>query len=140
MKKRIKASFSDKPAPATKTADPIELNDPENDPFGDTKRSVIRYRESLDELKESLRLAHGQWKAFQSLHFSEPEAIRDDIDPSRLRQAINDVFQSAQGTVKSPSRWGKCKRVIQVIYTALSPVLKNALVIGRDSSGVGSLY
>src|SRR6266496_3165142 len=97
MKKRIKASFSDKPAPATKTPDPIELNDPVNDPFGEKKRSVIRYRESLDELKEALKLVHRQWKAFQ---FSEPEEITDDRDPSRLRQAINDVFESAQGMVK----------------------------------------
>ena len=136
MKRRIKA---DKPAPVgtAKSAYPIELNDPVNDPFGDTKRTVNQYGDSLRELKEAVKLAHGPWKVFQ---FSELESIPEDIDPSRLRQAINDVFKSTEGRIKSPSRWAKCKRVIEVVYTALSPVVKNVLSIGRDSSGVSPSF
>ena len=135
MKNQIKMSFSDKPAPAaiTKTADTIELNDPVNDPFGDTNRTLNRYRDSLDQLKEALNLAHGRWKVFQ---FLELESIPEDIDPSRLRQAINDVFKSTEGRIKSPTRWAKCKRVIETVYTALSPFVKNVLCIGSGSSGV----
>lgn len=133
--KRIKTSFSDNPpsyVPSARAANPIELDDSVNDPYGDTNRTVTRYRESLEQLKEVLKHAR-DWKAFQ---FSELDDIPDDNDSSKLRQAINDLFQRTEAKVKSPTRWEKCKSVIEVIYTALSPFVKNLLVMVSDSSGV----
>ena len=127
MKRWTKKSSRGETAAGNTRANFIESNDLV------TKRTVNRYRESLGQLKEALKLAQGQWKAFQ---FPEFESMSEDIDPVILRQAIDNIFQSNEGSVKNSSRWSKVKRVIEAIYTALSPFVKNVLVIARDSSGV----
>lgn len=128
----MKTALPDKPTAANAT-NSIDVNDAANDQYGETQRTVNRYRESLQQMKDVLKNVRGDWKAFQ---FSELEAVLEDIDPSKLRGAINDVFQRNDAKVKSRTRWAKCKKVIEVIYTALSPVIQNLLVIVRDSSVV----
>src|SRR5271169_4494510 len=104
--KRMKTALSDEPT-AAKAANPIDVNYAANDQFGETQRTVNRYRESLQQLKDALRNARGEWKAFQ---LSELEAVPEDIDPSKLREAINEVFQRNEAKVKSRTRWAKCKK------------------------------
>ena len=127
--KRIR---SNKPPP-NKFADPFLSENLPNDPYGETKRTINRYHNAVEQLNEVLKHAPEDWKAFQS---SEVDALPDDIDPSHLRRALNDVFLRNEVKVKNPSRWAKCKNIMETIYTKLSPLVKNLLVIVRDSSGV----
>jgi hypothetical protein len=104
-----------------------------DDPYGDTKRTLARYKRALDELKEALKKARGNWKAFQ---FPELEALPENADFSTIRQAINKVFEAREASVKNPSRWARCKRVVEIVYTAVSPFLRNVLALETDPSGV----
>jgi hypothetical protein len=104
-----------------------------NDPYGETERTINGYHDAVKQLNEVLSHAPSDWKAFQS---SEVETLPNDIDPSHLRQAINDVFLRNEVKIKNPSRLAKCKNIMEAIYTKLSPLVKNLLVIVRDSSAV----
>jgi len=108
----------------------------DDDPYGDTKRSITRYRNALGRLEEALKHVQGSWTPFRS---SELDVIPEDGDPTQLRGAISDILKSYETSVKSTTRWAKCKRVIEVIYTALSPFVKNILVIMVDSQAVSSV-
>jgi hypothetical protein len=119
---------------AEQTTEQTEFTE-EDDPYGDTKRTITRYRNALGRLEEALKHVHGSWKPFRS---SELDVIPEGSDPTLLRGAISNVLKSYETAVKSTSRWAKCKRVIEVIYTALSPFVKNILVIMVDSQAVSS--
>ena len=108
----------------------------DDDPYGDTKRTITRYRNALGQLEEALKRAQGNWKPF---HSSEMDVIPEGDDPTQLRGAISNVLKSYETSVKSTTRWAKCKRVIEVMYTALSPFVKNILVIVVNSQAVISL-
>ena len=105
----------------------------DDDPYGDTKRTITRYRNALGRLEEALKRPDGNWKSFRS---SELDVIPEGGDSTELRKAIGSVLKSYEISVKSPTRWVKCKRVIEVIYTALSPFVKNMLIIVVDSQTV----
>ena len=121
---------------AEQTAEQAEFTE-EDDPYGDTKRTITRYRNALGRLEDALKRAQGDWKSFRS---SEFDVIEEGSDPSQLRGAISNVLKAYETSVKSTTRWAKCKRVIEVIYTALSPFVKNLLVIVVDSQAVLSLF
>jgi hypothetical protein len=98
----------------------------------ETQRTEQRHKEATEQLKAALMIAQGTWKGFQSYNNGIPE----DIDPSQIREAINEFFASQDRTVKSKTRWAKCKNVVERVYTAVSPFLKNLLVIVTQGSGV----
>ena len=118
------------------TAEQAEFTE-DGDPYGDTKRTITRYRNALGRLEQALKGVQGKWASFSS---SELDVIQEGGDPNQLRGAINTVLKSYESSVKSTTRWAKCKRVIEVIYTALSPFVKNILEILVDSQAVSSLY
>jgi hypothetical protein len=98
----------------------------------ETQRTEQRHQEASEQLKAALVMAQGTWKGFQG----HSNGIREDIDPSQIREAINEFFASHDRTVTSKTRWAKCKNVIERMYTAVSPFIKNILVIVTQGSGV----
>jgi len=118
-----------------RTTEETEFNE-DDDPYGDTKRTIARYKNAIEQLEEVLKRAQGNWKAFRS---SEMDVIPEGGDPTQLRGAISNVLKSYETSVKSTTRWAKCKRVIEVIYTALSPFVKNIFIMVLDSQAVLSL-
>jgi hypothetical protein len=99
---------------------------------GETQRTEQRHQEALEQLKAALMMAQGTWNGFQGYN----DGIPEDIDPSQIREAITEFFASHDRTVKSKTRWAKCKNVIERVYTAVSPFLKNILVVVTQGSGV----
>jgi hypothetical protein len=104
-----------------------------NELDGDAKRTLDRYTGALRNLKDELNRAHGGGKLFQ---IPELENIPNDLEPSQLREAINRVFESSAASARNPSKWAKCKRVVEAVYTALSPFLKNVLLIMTEPQAV----
>jgi hypothetical protein len=104
-----------------------------NDPYGDRSRTLIRYKDAVKELREALKNVQGGGKLFQVPEF---DSIPDDVGPAQLQEAINHIFEQAGAKIEKSSRWTKCKRVFEIMYLAISPVLKNLLVIARDAQTV----
>jgi hypothetical protein len=100
---------------------------------GDTKRTSDRYTSALHNLKRELNRAQGDGKLFQ---LPELENIPNNLEPIQLREAINRALESSAASARNPSKWAKCKRVIEAVYTALSPFLKNVLKIMIDAQAV----
>ena len=100
--------------------------------YGETQRTEQRHMEASEQLKGALMMAQGKWKGFRG----SSDGIPEGIDPSQIREAINEFFVSHARSVKSQSRWAKCKNVIERVYTAVSPFIKNILVIVTQGSGV----
>jgi hypothetical protein len=104
-----------------------------NDPYGDTARTLNRYKDAVERLREALKNVQGEGKLFQVPEF---DTIPDDLGPIQLREAISHIFDQAATRVKNPSRWTKCKQVIEIMYLAISPFIKNILLIARDAQSV----
>jgi hypothetical protein len=104
-----------------------------NDPYGDTTRTLNRYKDAVKRLREALKNVQGEGKLFQVPEF---DTIPDDVGPIQLREAIDHIFSQAATRIENPSRWTKCKRVIEIMYSAISPFIKNMLLIVRDAQSV----
>lgn len=102
---------------------------------GDMKRTSDRYTSALQHLKRELNRAQGDGKLFQ---LPELENIPDNLEPSQLREAINRALDSSAASARNPSKWAKCKGVIEAVYTALSPFLKNVLKMMIEAQAVCS--
>lgn len=106
----------------------------DNDPYGETRRTLERYENSLIQLRETLKQIRGSWEAFE---FSELETIPNDVDPDKLRQAIYNTLEGFKAKSRNPSKWAKFKGVVESVYRAISPFMKTILVMGVESQMVG---
>jgi hypothetical protein len=145
MKKRLKA-FGERGSPKIKVTQPqpqsgngtsqspppayTEIAD--EDVYGEAQRTQDRHKDASEQLRAALKAAEGTWKAFQGSEDTVPE----NVNPAQIRQAISEFFASQEKAVKDKSRWAKCKKVIEKVYTTISPFLKNVLVIVTQGSGV----
>jgi len=116
----------------TSNSPPPEYTEVVEDVYGERQRTQSRHKEASELLNAALKVARGTWKGFQGSENTIPE----NIDPSQIRQAISEFFASHEKAVKSKSRWQKCKKVIERVYTSISPFLKNALFIVTQGSAV----
>jgi hypothetical protein len=107
-----------------------------NDPYGDNTRTLTRYKDAVKRLKEALNNVQGEGKLFQ---VPELATLPDDVGPNQLREAINHIFEQAATRVENRSRWTKCKQVVESMYLAISPFIKNMLLIARDAQSVSPL-
>jgi len=117
---------------ATSNSPPPAYTEVVEDVYNERQRTEGRHREASEQLKAALKVARGTWKALQA----SENTISESIDPSQIRQAISEFFASHEKVVKSESRWAKCKKVIEKVYTSSSPFLKNALIIATQASAV----
>jgi hypothetical protein len=106
---------------------------PLEDPFGETKRARDRYNNALSSLRESLGKLRGEWNA---IRFSKLDALAEDVDLETLRDAIAQVSESYEASANDLSRWTKCKRIIEAVYSTISPFVKNIFFILGSSNGV----
>lgn len=94
-----------------------------DDPFGDRKRTISRYKIAAVKLQASLNPSQAHWKSFKFL-----EKNNLDKDPiSQLREEINKTLTDRKEEKKS---W------IEKIFSAISPFAKNFLTIAKEGQTV----
>jgi hypothetical protein len=96
---------------------------PTDDPFGDRKRTISRYKIAAEKLQASLNSSQAHWKSFKI-----PEKNIPDKDPiSQLREEINKTLTGRKEEKKS---W------IEKVFSAISPFAKNFLTIAKEGQAV----
>ena len=120
----------------TAVTDPISLEPLQQDRFGDTRRTEIRYDKAVRNLKEALALPHSDWEVFQPPAF---EDITNYDSLAQLQADVTRVLDTRQATCASPQNrklWSLGKRAIERSFVAISPVAKNVLQILKEGSSV----
>lgn len=102
-------------------------------PSGETKRTIARYRAAVAQLNESINYARGESVALQ---LPELKVLPEDVDSDSLRQAINRMFETREAALQNPTRWERCKQVIEAVYTAISPFAKCFVALAGEVQGV----
>ena len=120
------------PGNATSSSPPPAYTEVVEDVYRERQRTGGRHKEASEQLKAALKVARGTWKGFQA----SENTISENLDPTQIRQGISEFFASHEKVVKSKSRWAKCKKVIEKVYTSISPFLKNLLIIATQGSAV----
>ena len=104
----------------------------------DTQRTKNRYKDAVKLLQDAIK-AHGgeQWG---NLHISKLGDGINEFNDSQLRKQIDETLKVMNVSVEDQDALGKCRHIIQCMFTALSPLAKNFLTIASLASNVsGSL-
>jgi hypothetical protein len=106
----------------------------ELDPSGDQERTEGRYKEAVEQLKNSIRLPRKNWETFEILDFKNLADVTDPI--YQLREDIKKTLDARKDAFKDQSFWSKSKRITERIFTAISPFAKNFLFVAQQGSNV----
>ena len=99
----------------------------------DTVRTQERYDKAAKVLKNALRVRRDDWKAFE---FPELDKLSEKEDVAKLQAEINKVLEAREMTIKNKSNWGKCKGIVELVFTTLSPFAKNVLGVAINIQSV----
>jgi hypothetical protein len=99
----------------------------------DTARTQERYEKATKLLKDALRVRRNDWTAFE---FPELDKLSEKEDAVKLQAEINRVLEARNTLIKNKSNWGKCKGIIELIFTTLSPFAKNVLGVAINMQQV----
>jgi hypothetical protein len=99
----------------------------------DTLRTQERYDKAAKLLKSALRVRRDDWKAFQ---FPELDKLSEKEDVAKLKAEINKVLEAREMSIKNKSNWGKCKGIVELVFTTLSPFAKNVLGVAINIQSV----
>ena len=106
--------------------------------YGDRRRTTLRYLEALKLLQKVTegQQIHGKWGAFELPELiGEPERF----DDAEFRKKIDKVLDSMRPHCRDRSLLGKCKTIIESIFTASSAFAKNFLNIAQQAASVSLL-
>ena len=99
----------------------------------DTARTQERYETAVKQLKDALKVLHEDWKTFQ---FSEVEQLSEKEDAVKLQAEINKVLEARKSSLQNRTNWAKCKGVVELVFTTLSPFAKNILGVAANIQSV----
>lgn len=105
--------------------------------YRDQQRAKERYLEAIKLLKEAIRDYQGIWGPFE---FDELTGEPEKFDDALFKTKINAALESHQKAIEDKSIFNKVKQVIESLYTSLSPLAKNFLMIARDAQSVFPLH
>ena len=78
-------------------------------------------------------MLHEDWKTFQ---FSEVEQLSEKEDAVKLQAEINKVLEARKSSLQNRTNWSKCKGVVELVFTTLSPFAKNILGVAANIQSV----
>ena len=99
----------------------------------DTVRTQERYHKAAKLLKDTLRVRRDDWKSFE---FPELDKLSEKEDVAKLQAEINKVLEAREMSIKNKSNWGKCKGIVELVFTTLSPFAKNVLGVAINIQSV----
>ena len=71
-----------------------------------------------------------------NLHLSKLGDEMEDFHDSQLREQIDETLKIMNISIEDQDALGKCRHIIQCMFTALSPLAKNFLTIASTGSNV----
>lgn len=101
----------------------------------DTINTLERHNAAIEKLKSSLTDRRNDWRSFE---FSGLHTWSEHGDSSNLRHEIDKVLNAKRQSIGNTTAISKSKVVIECVYQALSPFLKNFLTVGRNMQSVYS--
>jgi hypothetical protein len=98
---------------------------------GDRNRTLMRYIAAVEHLKAALKLRQPGWETFE---FPEFDVIPESNGSlALLRTAIDEKLDSYQ-ELRDVSVWQKGKTLVERLFVASSPFVKNILTAVRGAS------
>jgi hypothetical protein len=99
----------------------------------DTTRTQERYEKAVEQLNNAVKVGRNDWKAFQ---FSDMEKLSERQDTVKLQVEINKVLEARKSSLQNKTNWGKCKGIIELVFSTLSPFVKNVLGVAINIQSV----
>jgi hypothetical protein len=97
-----------------------------------TKRALMRYIASVEELKSALLLAERPgWEAF---NFPEFEKVPETEESMLLLQEAIEERLAARAEAPDEGLWQKGQLLAQRLFVASTPFVKNALVLSKAAT------
>jgi len=101
----------------------------------DTARTLERFKKAIERITKALELRRDSWETFELSEFhSLPLGAEQDI--VNLQLQINKVLESRMNTSRNRTKWGKSKHILEQIFRALAPFMKNMLSAGINAAQV----
>ena len=100
----------------------------------DRERTEKRYTDAVEELQKSIKLQRKNWKPFAIPTFKSFANVTDPIP--QLQKDIESTLNARADSFKDPGLWSTTKRVTEKIFTAITPLAKNVLVVAKEGSNV----
>jgi hypothetical protein len=104
---------------------------------GDRERTEKRYREAVAKLQKSIKLPRESWEVFAIRDFKDFADVTNPIP--QLQQDIKKTLDAREKSIKDPGVWSTTKRITEKIFTAISPLAKNVLVVAKEGSNVAPI-
>jgi len=143
MKRALKSFFGKGPKePSSGARDPATGSQPaaaatdseSNSPdYGDRKRAEERYTDAYQLLKKATERNSQVWGRFE---FDDLQGEPAKFDDALFKSQIHKALDSRQRALKDYSLGSQAKRLIESIYTALSPLAKNFLMVATNAQSV----
>jgi len=104
----------------------------------DRERTEKRYTDAVEELQKSIKLQRKNWKPFAIPTFKSFANVTDPIP--QLQKDIESTLNARADSFKDPGLWSTTKRVTEKIFTAITPLAKNVLVVAKEGSNVHTSF
>jgi hypothetical protein len=95
----------------------------------------LRYTQAIEQLQKSLALDPEKWKTFEIPDLGKIS----EVDTSKLRAEIIKLLDSPKISSNNLNTWSECQKMIKRMFTAMSPFVKNVLIIAKHGQSVGFL-
>jgi hypothetical protein len=119
-------------SPQTDAENPVSFSTYEFASTGDKDRTQFRYKASVQKFQDALR---SRKSLSNNLEIPNFETFGDDPIPT-LQQQVKTMLNARQRTMKNSHLWSKGKIMMEKIFTAMSPLAKNLLMIGKETAAV----
>ena len=100
----------------------------------DTQNTRNRYKDAVKFLQDAIENRGGE--RWRSLHLSKFGGEMDEFHDSQLRERIDEALKILGISIKDQDALGKCRHIIQCVFTALSPLAKHLLTIASTAANV----
>jgi hypothetical protein len=102
----------------------------------DTQKTQNRYNDAAKFLQDSIETRGGE--RWQSFRLSKLGGEMEDFRDSQLREQIDEALKVLNVSIENQDALGKCKHIMQCMFTALSPLARNLINIASTASNVNS--
>jgi hypothetical protein len=108
------------------------------DDASDRERTEKRYRKAVEQLQKSIKLPRKNWEAFAIPDFKDFADVTNPIP--QLQDDIKKTLDARAESFKDPGLWSTTKRVTEKIFTAITPLAKNVLLVAKAGSNVYAFF
>jgi hypothetical protein len=139
---RIRALFSHRKPASPSPAQPSSSQSSPASPSrsmesADTQKTRNRYNDAVKFLQDTIEARGGE--RWRDLHLSKFGDEMEHFHDLQLRDQIDETLKILNISIEDQGILGKCRHIIQCMFTALSPLAKNFLAVATTGSNVFSI-